>query len=163
MAKTPRGPDERENARIRTRRHALRRDLEEMRASARAEAGEPEAQADADETNFSPKEIERARRLVREGIAWVRENPSAWEYALRLADADVSAGRRVSAAGIIHRVRQKDFTTRSGTGTSISNSLEPVLSRLILLSVPGASKFVERRRTPVDAVMTDEVVGYDTY
>lgn len=161
MAQTPRGPDTRQKDRVRSRRRDLRRDLEAMRASARADAGGQTAQADADTDHFNEKELQRARRLVYEGRAWIRENPSAWAYMVSLAQKDVAANRRVSVAGLVHATRAKDFTSASGKGTAISNSLEPVLSRLILLAVPGSSKVVERRRTPVDAVLQDEVIGYE--
>lgn len=98
----------------------------------------------------------RAARLpwaiatYRGALAWVEDNPRAWEAMRQLALSHAKQGKRFGGQQLVEWVRSHDYADRHGQPTGINNSYSPVLVRLLLREYPQLGEFVEQRASAFD-------------
>jgi len=105
---------------------------------------------------FTPRELERAERVAREAVCWTRANAAAWSYMRSEVARCVEIGKRVAVRALVEAVRSGEAT---GRPVEVNNSVSPVLARLLVETVPGASLRIERRRSALDVLDLRGIFG----
>ena len=94
---------------------------------------------------YTEEQLERAREIAAQALAWMADNPAAMAYAERIALHEAEAGRRVSGSAIVEEIRKKDFTDVCGKPTRVNNNHAPIIARRLCAIHPEIAEHVETR------------------
>lgn len=95
----------------------------------------------------------RAEETVWRAQEWPSNNPAAWAYMESLAEADASAGRRISVARLIEQCRAKDFASADGERFKINNNYRATFARMLVKDHPEWRSLIEVRRASCDGLV----------
>ena len=92
----------------------------------------------------------KAAETVRNALAWVRNNPTAWEYMTALALGEAAKTGHVSVAWLVEQVRRKDFATLDGSGFKVANRYRTVFARVLIKEHPELKGAINLSASPID-------------
>ena len=99
---------------------------------------------------YTPEQLDRAVDVLEAACDWRADNPAAWAYIVRTAEALAAEGRRIGAQHLIELVRAKDFADVHGKPTRTNNSFAPVFARWLAQDHPEWASLIELRDSVLD-------------